>query len=763
MTARRLIALAAAGGLGLLLFAALFARFSAASRWQLQISLGEAADMARREAMKRGIDVSGWRSDAAVHRDSDLHDLLTSAGGDAGLALELRVAFLDPRKAGEGVGVALDRDGRLRSIRIRRAAPEGAVSPEDARRIAVAALQSAGVAVGTYQLRAEEDAPGNARRIVWERASSTPGMTNRVSVTVDDDGLRELQTGPALVDAKARGTVVDKVDTARDITVILTAVFGLVLYIVMSVKGMVPQRLALVFVLFFMVLMGTEMFADLQPSAATIFGETAPPRFAVILGAILVGGPLALSVASGHSSMRQRFPRQLEAFEALSLRGAWRSAAVGAEVATGVAVGCWMAALPYVVRASGLFGDYLVRDASTDALGLPPFLPAGLFGSFGAVLLGFAMLIPFVEARLPPRAGRTISAVVAFVVVLSPDAPLGAVLASGVLLAVLADATFRRVGLLAVAVAALASAWIPIVAARLVQPSAVIHADGRISALAAAAIVFFAGAVALRGSRRALDPWQPRIARAERERIQAEFEIARRAQQRMLPSQAPVTAGASIASHCRPARQVGGDLYDFVPMSDGSLGIAVADVSGKGVPAALIMTITKGLLLAAADGRSEPLETVADVNAGIHSLGNRNMFVTMLFGALDPVGRVFRFVRAGHTPLVWRRTSGEVEALAPRGLGLGMAGPSMFARLCEQETITTAPGELLFLFSDGVTEAMNERREEFGDERFLDVVRNQVTSDMSADEACRVVIAAVDRFRGEVPAHDDITLVVVRC
>ena len=113
---------------------------------------------------------------------------------------------------------------------------------------------------------------------------------------------------------------------------------------------------------------------------------------------------------------------------------------------------------------------------------------------------------------------------------------------------------------------------------------------------------------------------------------------------------------------------MGGDLYDFVPMSDGSVGIAVADVSGKGVPAALVMTITKGLLLAASDGRSEPLSILADVNAGIHSLGNRSVFVTMLFGLFDPGARTFRFVRAGHTPLLWRKATGEVLTLSPRGI-----------------------------------------------------------------------------------------------
>jgi sigma-B regulation protein RsbU (phosphoserine phosphatase) len=198
-------------------------------------------------------------------------------------------------------------------------------------------------------------------------------------------------------------------------------------------------------------------------------------------------------------------------------------------------------------------------------------------------------------------------------------------------------------------------------------------------------------------------------------------------------------------------------------MSDGTVGITVADVSGKGVPAALVMTITKGLLLAASDGRSDPLETLADVNAGIHSLGHRSVFVTMLFGVFDPLARTFRFVRAGHTPLLWRKTSGEVAALSPRGIGVGMTSPLLFSKICERSTITTGAGDFLILYSDGITEAMNAVSEEFGDERLFVTVRDRITNGMTAEEARVVIIEAVDEFRGEAPVHDDMTLVVVKC
>jgi sigma-B regulation protein RsbU (phosphoserine phosphatase) len=134
----------------------------------------------------------------------------------------------------------------------------------------------------------------------------------------------------------------------------------------------------------------------------------------------------------------------------------------------------------------------------------------------------------------------------------------------------------------------------------------------------------------------------------------------------------------------------------------------------------------------------------------------------MLFGVLDPSRRTFEFVRAGHTPLLWRKTSGEVESLSPRGLGVGMTGARSFSALCERKTITTAAGDFLFLFSDGVTEAMNEQSEEFGEERLSVTVRDRIHNAMSAEEARVVVIEAVDQFRGNAAAHDDMTLVVVK-
>jgi len=236
--------------------------------------------------------------------------------------------------------------------------------------------------------------------------------------------------------------------------------------------------------------------------------------------------------------------------------------------------------------------------------------------------------------------------------------------------------------------------------------------------------------------------------------------VAREAQQRMLPSAPPPIPGFSVASICRPAQGVGGDLYDFIALEEGRWGIAVADVSGKGLPAAMYMSMTKGLLLAAVDERSDPLEMLEDVNAGLYSVGQRNVFVTMFFAVLEPVSRDVAFVRAGHNSALWRKhATRETVSLTPRGIALGMTSSRMFTRSCAVEKLVMEPGDTLFIYSDGVTEAMNGDSMEYGDDRLAEAIARGDGLDATA--ARDLIIDDVSAFVGSTPPNDDLTLVVL--
>ncbi len=244
-----------------------------------------------------------------------------------------------------------------------------------------------------------------------------------------------------------------------------------------------------------------------------------------------------------------------------------------------------------------------------------------------------------------------------------------------------------------------------------------------------------------------------------RERLLGEFTLAQEAQQRMLPLRPPVLHGFEVASICVPAQQVGGDLYDYIRMGDSRYAFCVADVSGKGVSAALYMTMVKGLLAAAAE--TPDLVTMAStLNEHIYRAVDKRSFVTMMLAALDPATRRLEVLRAGHPPLLHARADGSVEFLASNGMGAGLTPSHIFRHKLSTAHAKLGVGDVAVLYSDGVTEAMNRDREEFGEERMAKVVSACVHQ--SAEVIRDRILNAIEQFQAGVAAHDDITIVVLK-
>jgi serine phosphatase RsbU (regulator of sigma subunit) len=249
--------------------------------------------------------------------------------------------------------------------------------------------------------------------------------------------------------------------------------------------------------------------------------------------------------------------------------------------------------------------------------------------------------------------------------------------------------------------------------------------------------------------------------RSERQALLTEFAEAREAQMGMLPARAPVIPGYSLAAVCVPAREVGGDLYDIIPFRDGSWGLCVADVSGKGVPAALYMTMTKGVLASEQRFTSDLRTLTLALNERLHQAAHKKIFVTMAFARLDPATRVVELVRAGHNPVLWRRAArGETVWLKPGGLGLGLAANKSFQRSLGSQTIELEPDDTLILYSDGLTEAENIRVELFGEDRLQDIVERSASQ--TAEGLVGEILAEVERFKEGADPHDDLTLVVLK-
>jgi sigma-B regulation protein RsbU (phosphoserine phosphatase) len=249
---------------------------------------------------------------------------------------------------------------------------------------------------------------------------------------------------------------------------------------------------------------------------------------------------------------------------------------------------------------------------------------------------------------------------------------------------------------------------------------------------------------------------------AEREKRQRELEIAREVQQRLFPQEYPPVPGLEYTGACRPALEVGGDYYDFLSLSPTELGIAVGDISGKGIPAALLMATLRAFLRAQTIGEEKNLaEMMCNLNALVYESSATNRYATFFFARYNSATNALAYVNAGHNPPMVFRACGrqppEVIRLDTGGPVIGLLPTCTY----EQGNITLKKGDVLIAFTDGISEAMNANDQEWGDERLIEAV---VSGRMLAPSALiSSILAAADAFVGDAPQHDDMTLVVARC
>ncbi len=256
---------------------------------------------------------------------------------------------------------------------------------------------------------------------------------------------------------------------------------------------------------------------------------------------------------------------------------------------------------------------------------------------------------------------------------------------------------------------------------------------------------------------------------AQRQRIDREIEIAREVQERLLPQTYPVVVGLDFAAYSRAARDVGGDYYDFIALENGSLAIAIGDVSGKGISAALLMASIRAALHGLTfSGDLDLARVIEGLNRIIFDSSTSNRFVTFFFGEYDPVTRTLEYVNAGHNaPLLLRPTAAhdgfcnpEAECMVQR---LDTGGPvlGIFTEVrYEQGKIQLQPYDALIAFTDGISEAMNADLEEWGEERLIAAAR--MSTHLTAQDIVTAVVASADRFTAGAPQNDDLSLVVLK-
>jgi serine phosphatase RsbU (regulator of sigma subunit) len=256
------------------------------------------------------------------------------------------------------------------------------------------------------------------------------------------------------------------------------------------------------------------------------------------------------------------------------------------------------------------------------------------------------------------------------------------------------------------------------------------------------------------------------LQKAEKERMEQELRIARNIQMSLLPQGPLVMPGVSLIAHCEPAREVGGDYYDFLPIDDHTFGILIADVSGKGTSAALYMAELKGIMMSLSQRHRSPRELLIEADRIISRHLDSRSFITVTYLVVDLRAGLVQYARAGHCPLVYvpgpyaqRR---KPQLMAPDGLVLGLTLDQgrTFNRLLEEVTLPLGRGDLLVLYTDGITEAMSPDGECFGDARLASLIGQH--ADLPADELRERILREIDSFTESAVQQDDMTMVVLR-
>lgn len=248
---------------------------------------------------------------------------------------------------------------------------------------------------------------------------------------------------------------------------------------------------------------------------------------------------------------------------------------------------------------------------------------------------------------------------------------------------------------------------------------------------------------------------------AQEERIKQELQIAKKVQQSFLPMQVPSLKNLDIAAVCTPAFETGGDYYDFIPLDDHRIAVAIGDVSGKGIEAAFYMTFTKGILHSLCREVDSPAELLIKTNKLFYDNAQRGRFISMIYGIVDLKKRTFCFARAGHNPILFKHgQNSAIEYLQPKGIGLGLSKDKEFDENIEEVTLDLKPDDVLLLYTDGLNEALNTNDEFYGVNRIKQIIKKR--SKASASKLMNALYNDVTSFMGAARQHDDLTMMVIK-
>jgi sigma-B regulation protein RsbU (phosphoserine phosphatase) len=778
----------------------LFSRTNPAAQWKFEMDHAAAIEKAKAAASSYGYTepVKYAKVEIEYHRDDEYYYVSHKPGlllGGLFTPLKAHVSLIGV-KSGSDFEARLNARGELMGYRLREDTGKKDGEKKDAnqppapdtlandRKLADEALkQFLGERYGKFSFVSGSNSDEGWR---FDWTTFDDGLGVLATVVVRDGKVREVWLYSNLTpkleaesDAR-RGEAIIFVTSINNLLIFPGIILVIIAYFISLARRRIDHRKTLVFLACcFLLLFISNMFGSLandlrfnfrSPSGGFTYdggGALFWPTMIVAnlcLAAFLylfMAPGLALANAIGGVANRRTLDLEL------LLKGKLLRRTMTGSLVAGLLAGGLLAAITHVVAATGVFAGVSINaNGIEDLFGVSaPAMSALTDGSQILIFMSFAFLIPAAEAIVKkPLLRKIVVFVIAFVTTAGLDAfhtSAPATIVASLLQAWLLVWLYRNFGLLAVIAAFIASMTALSSAALMAQSSTSLQTSGRHAAIGLG-LATVAALVGLwkssEASEEEMAAKEPQESRAERERLQAEFKVAREAQLRMLPEVPPDAPGMAISAVCNPSKEVGGDLYDFLALPEGKIGVVIADVSGKGVPASLYMTLTKGLLDSVAEYKTDPGDILREVNRHLYDVCRRKTFVTLFLAVIDPPTKTLSFARAGHNPTIMHRKP-ETWMLKSRGMGMGLNQGGIFNQSLKVETIQLEPGDKLFFYSDGITEAMNEKRDEYGEDRLMAMAEK--TNEMSAEQSRDAVMADVAEFLGKVHPQDDQTLVVL--
>lgn len=246
----------------------------------------------------------------------------------------------------------------------------------------------------------------------------------------------------------------------------------------------------------------------------------------------------------------------------------------------------------------------------------------------------------------------------------------------------------------------------------------------------------------------------------EKKRIDHDLSLAREIQASLLPAELPKIPGVEIAAFNQPAKEIGGDYYDVIPLDDRHLGIAIADVSGKSIGGAILMSVCRSVLRAQAPGILNPAELLRSINRVLSRDIAEDMFITMIYMVFHLDSRKLVIARAGHERPLMVKNNRNVELIESSGSAIGLTDPALFDSLLTETSVQLEPGDMVVAYTDGITEAMNSANQEWGADELMKVCAAEVSE--GSHSLIERVRQRIQRFVGDHPQYDDMTILALR-